>query len=106
MSDVEDREMAEQNAIAYAMLETRFGSLKIEAAAMEKRIMQLQREASDRHSLDASRAQCKREAATQLDGLRAMIDGSTASPKQKALMRQGLAHLWQRVIVAIGEVVP
>lgn len=106
MSDAEDKEIAEHNAIAYAMLETRFGALKVEAGQLEVRVMQLQREAADRRSLDASRAQSKREAVAHLDGLRSMIDGCAASAKQKALMRQTLAHLWTRVEQAIGEVRP
>lgn len=104
MSDAEDREMEEHNAIAFAMLETRFGSLKIEVAALERRVMQLQRDAADRRSLDGARAQSRREALARLDDLGGMIDGCSASPKQKALMRQCLAHLWTRCEAAIGEV--
>ena len=106
MSDAEDQEMAEQNAIAYAMLETRYGALKVELGQLETRIMQLQREAVDRRTLDQSRYTYRREALGKLDDLRAMIDGCSAPAEQKALMRQGLAHLWRRVEIAIGEVLP
>lgn len=105
MSDVEAKEIEERNAVAFAMLETRFGSLKIEAAHLEKRVMQLQREADDRRSLDAARALSKRDASQRLTDLHAMVNGSAATAEQKALLRQALTLLWRRVDAAIGEVV-